>query len=187
MKITSMRISGALPSTDVVLEIERTLRRRFEYAGFITKVEALTRTSLKIGLHMRSFKLDRTIHDRNLRHNPYLGSKLTDTPTWDQRVEFNNIVNIVLNKFKVSSNVKSGPFTIRKGRQVFTESDWHDQTPEYLRHNETRGWFVEPVDEREFLEERRIARNEIARARRAQKRSNDLALAQDAKRVLRLV
>jgi hypothetical protein len=167
MKITSIRVKGQLPSTDLILEIERTLRRRFARAGFITQVAAQTRSCIKIGLHMRSFKLDLTKHDRNLRHNPHLGAKLTDTPTWQQRVEFNNIVNSVLNKFRVSANVKSGPFTIRAGRQVFTESDWFDQKPGYLRHNESHGYYIEECDEHEFLEERRIERNRLARERRA--------------------
>lgn len=174
MKITKMRIKGEVPSTDVVLEIERTLRRRFERAGYITEVGAVTRTSLKIGLHMRSFKLDVTKHDRNLRHNPHLPSKLTDTPTWDQRVEFNDIVNSVLNKFKVSANIKSGPFTIRSGRTAMTENDWVAQKPEYITHNECRGYSVEPCDEREYIEERRKRRLIEAREKRAQ--SNSLKL-----------
>lgn len=187
MRITKMRIKGEVPSTEVTFEIERTLRNRLAKAGYITNVNALTRTALKIGLHMRSFKLDLTKHDRNLRHNPYLPSKLTDTPTWDQRVEFNDIVNAVLNKFKVSARVVSGPFTIRDGVKCMNENDWYDQKPAWITHNESRGWYVESVNERAFTEERRLERNEKARARRAQKKADELALANDAKRVLRLV
>lgn len=168
MKITSMRHAGAIPSTDLILEIERTLKRRLSKAGFITGVEAMTRTSMKLGLHMRSFKLDLTIHDRNLRHNPHTGTKLTDTPTWDQRVEFNNIVNAVLTKFKISARVRSGAFIIRDGTKAMTESDWHDQTPEYMRHNESRGYYIETCDEREYIKERKELRNRLARERRAQ-------------------
>ena len=173
MKITCIRIKGKIPSTDVILEIEKTLRRRITKAGFITEVNAITRTSIKIGLHMRSFKLDVTVHDRNLRCNPHLPNKLTDTPTWDQRVEFNDIVNAVLNKFKVSANVKSGPFIIRAGTKAMTEYDWHAQKPEYIRHNEMRGYSVEPIDEQAFLKARRLKRLEQARQKRAKDKQRE--------------
>lgn len=168
MKITSMRVNGKIPSTELAFEIEKTLSRRLARAGFITEVRALTRTSIKIGLWMRTFKIDRRIHDRNLRHNPHLGSRLTDSPTWEQRVEFNNIINRVLNKFKVSAKVKSGSFTIRLGRKNFTEDDWFDQKPEWMQHHECMGYYIESCDEQEFLEERRLERNRLARQRRRQ-------------------
>lgn len=147
------------------------LKRRFNKAGFLTGVDVASDSGLKIGLHMCSFRIDTKKHDRNLRHNPHLGSKLTTTPTWDQRVEFNDIVNAVLNKFKVSANVKSGPFTIRVGETARTEWDWSHEKPGYITHNECRGYYVEACDEREFLEKRRTERNKAAAAKRAAKRS----------------
>jgi hypothetical protein len=170
MKITKMRTkAGEVPSTDVVLEIERLLRTRFERAGFITEVRALTRTSIKIGLHMRTFSLDLTKHDRNL-YRSQCGDKLTNLPTWDQRVEFNDIVNSVLNKYGISANVKSGPFVIRKGKEAMVEGDWVDQKPEWIHHNEMRGNYIEAIDEREYIEERRVERNKRAIERRKQMR-----------------
>lgn len=166
MKITRMKIKGKAVNAGQRFAVLRELNRRFAKAGFRTNVEPLTATALKVGLHMCSFRIDRDMHDRNLRHNPYTGTKLTDIPTWEQRVEFNNIVNAVLNKFKISASVRSGPFTIRDGLTACTESDWHNQKPEYILHNESRGWFIESCDEREYLEERRIARNKAARAKR---------------------
>jgi len=173
MRITSIRTKGQLPSTDIILNVERELRRRFAKAGYVTEVNAETRSAIKIGLHMRSFKLDLSKHDRNLRHAPGLPLKLTDVPTWDQRVEFNGIVNAVLNKFKLSANVKSGPFTIRKGTQVFTECDWLDQKPEWITYNECRGYYVEAVDEKAFVEERRITRLKAQREKRAQAKQRE--------------
>lgn len=170
MKITKLRYHNQIPSTDLVLDLERTLRRRLASAGFITEVNALTRTSMKIGLRMRSFKIDRAMHNRNLRHNPHLPSVLTDSPTWAQRVEFNNIVNNVLDKFCLSANVRSGLFTIRRGVKCMTEQDWHDQKPWHIVYNETVGFFIEACDEREYLKEQRIKRNERARQRRLAKK-----------------
>lgn len=172
MKITCIRIGKErIKPAQVDLEaIELLLRMRFARAGFITDVFPMSSTSIKVGLRQRSFKLDLTRHDRNLRHNPHMASTLTDTPTWEQRVQFNTIVNSVLNKLKISANVKSGPFTIRKGREVFTEGDWYDQKPEYLQSNESRGFYIEECDEKEYLEERRIERNKAAKEKRALKK-----------------
>lgn len=187
MKITSMRIKSKKPTPQQMRDIMLTFELRFNRAGFVTGVNQLTSTSIKLGLHMRSFKLDLSKHDRNLRHNPHLPSKLDNSPTWDQRVEFNDIVNAVLNKFRVSANVKSGPFTVRVGRNARTEWDWQHEIPEWIRHNEARGYYVEQIDEKQYLEDRRIERNKIAAQRRAEKRNNERALANDAKRVLGLV
>ena len=167
MKITKMRFKKGIPSTDLILDIERDLKQRFAKIGFVTNVNTQTRTSIRIGLHMRSFSLDLAKWDRNLQCNPH-AAKLTNLPTWDQRVLFNNIVNSVLNKYKVSANVKSGPYIIRQGRDAMTESDWFDQKPEWTRHNEARGYYIESVDEKQYLEDRRIRRNKQSTERRAQ-------------------
>lgn len=166
MKITRMRIKGqklgGLRMANVVFE----LKRRLNKAGFLTGINVASDSGLKIGLHMCSFRIDTTKHDRNLRFNPHLGSRLTTTPTWDQRVEFNDIINAVLTKFKVSANIKSGPFTIRQGVVAFTESEWQNQKPEYIKNNECRGYYVESCDEQQYLEERRIQRNKVAAQKR---------------------
>lgn len=159
MKITNIRISKAKPTSVQLVSIVVELRKRFAKAGFETGVEQLTSTSISIGLHMRSFQLDLSKHDRNL-YRSRCGDKLTNLPTWDQRVEFNDIVNAVLSKAKASATVRSGPFTIRKGFHEYTESDWHNQTPHWVEHN------VESVDEKQYIEERRERRNREARAKR---------------------
>ena len=123
-------------TSPIKAEVIFELKRRFKNAGFRTSISVTTSTGLKIGLHMCTFRIDRSIHDRNLRHNPFIGSKLTDIPTWEQRVEFNDIVNSVLNKFKVSGRIRSGPFTIRDGMHAFNENDWTLQKPEYIVINE---------------------------------------------------
>lgn len=167
MKITKMRNKkNEVPSSDVILAVEKELKAQFIRAGFITNVNTETRTCIKIGLHMKSFSLDLSKHDRNL-YKSQCGDKLTNLPTWDQRVVFNNIVNNVLNKFKLSGNVKSGPYTIRQGFTAMTEYDWQDQKPSYVHSNERNGHGpIVKVNEKQYLEERRIARNLEAKAKR---------------------
>jgi hypothetical protein len=46
------------------------------------------------------------------------------------------------------------------------EQDWYEQKPDWIRHNEARGFCIESIDEKEYLEERRLARNREAKARR---------------------
>lgn len=170
MKITSIRIKGQKPTGVQLVDIMYDLKKRFQRAGFITGIEVKNTTSLKVGQHMRSFSLDITKHDRNLQCSPY-ANKLTNLPTWDQRVEFNNIINSVLNKYKVSANISSGPYTIRKGLVNFGESDWHNQTPEYIRHNHARGYCIESVDEVQYLDEKRLQNNAKAKQRRLDKKA----------------
>ncbi len=140
MKITKMRVKGKIPSTDVLLAIERELKESFTRAGFITNVSfGDTRSSMKIGLHMRSFSIDvsklgynATIYANSLAMNLRNGYKRTNVPTWNQRVKFNQIVNKVLTRNKVSATVRSGPFLIRDGLKALKEVDWRFQVPEYL-------------------------------------------------------
>ena len=166
MRITKMRINGKVPGpamTAIVFE----LQRRLDRAGFITEVETKTTSCLKIGLWMKTFTLNPDMHERNYQNNPF-GGRLTYLPNWDQRVEFNDIVSSTLNKFKVSAKVVSGPYTIRDGMKVFTEDDWHEQKPDWVRQNESRGYYIDSIDEKSFLEERRLKRLAVAREKRRQ-------------------
>ena len=168
MKITRMRIKGTKLGGLRMNALMVELKRRFNKAGFITGVNVQNNSSLHIGLHMRSFKLDVTKHDRNLRHSPHSSPKLTDVPVWDQRVEFNDIVNAVLNKYRVSANIKSGPFTIRSGTEAMTEGDWLDQKPFWITQNENNGYYIESCNEAKFIEQRRVARNKVAKLKRVE-------------------
>lgn len=165
MLITKIRIKNEFPENIDLQILVAQLEYRFARAGFITKVYIRNSSSIKIGLWMQTFKLDISKHDRNLRYNPYQ-VKLTSSPNWDQRVKFNKIVNVVLNKWKVSANVKSGPFTIRKGKEVMDEYDWENQVPIWVRDNQRKGYFVEACDEKLFIEARRIEKNKKAQLKR---------------------
>lgn len=166
MKITKIRVKGQKPETNDLNLIVSQLSHKLAKVGFITEVEIVNSTCIKVGQRMRSFSLDLTKHDRNLQVNPHLNPKLTNLPTWDQRVQFNNILNEVLNKLKVSANVKSGPYTIRQGTEAMTESYWHDQKPDWVRNNDAKGFYIESIDEKSYLEERRQRRLIEARTKR---------------------
>ena len=175
MKVTKIRVNGLVPEFYHMESIVIRLNSEFKKAGFVTNVSIATKTSLNIGLHMRCFTLDLSMHDRNLQCNPYQ-KRLTNLPTWSQRVEFNDIVNKVLNKFKVSANVKSGPYTIRQGLDAMNEYDWNDQKPSYIQSNEANGYYIESINEKEYLESKRIERNEKNRKARLDKKSSTLGL-----------
>jgi hypothetical protein len=110
--------------------------------GFKTEVEVKNSTSIKIGMHMSSFRIITSELGYNGRISRFCkspkGYKRTDVPTWDQRVEFNDIVNAKFDEHGLSATIKSGCYSIRKGTHSFNESDWQDQTPT------NRGYAFEP-------------------------------------------
>ena len=126
-----MRINGQVPSTDQILKIVKTISRAYKQIGFDCPVSALNRTSIKIGEGYSLFRV--VVSSRG--YNAYVGShisspkgyKRTNVPTWDQRVEFNNILNGILDAFNVVCNVKSGPFTVRVKEGALGESFWSGQ------------------------------------------------------------
>lgn len=145
-----MRINNQKLTDQNFKDIQLTLSLEIQKAGYISKVYEVSSTSMKIGLHMRSFSVDTSKHGYNARYNPYRitkkGYTRTNTPTWNQRVEFNNIINKVLNEYNVSCNIKSGPYTIRQELTAMTESDWYDQKPEWQLDNEIRGFYIESLE-----------------------------------------
>lgn len=121
MKATKIRDSKSqIPTTETILKLERMLKAGFITAGFITAVDTLTRTSIKIGLHMSSFRIDTVKLGHNADYSRYAaekckaGYKRTDTPTWAQREQFNHIVNDCFDRLGLSANIRSGDFTIRE-------------------------------------------------------------------------
>jgi hypothetical protein len=136
MRITKIKdFDGSKIGSDGLEVLQLALTNVFKDAGFITEVSIVNSSSIKIGLWMRCFSVDVQKHGYNaiVYKNNFMnlkkGYKRTTVPTWDQRVEFNNILNKVLDSHHVSANIKSGPFTIRKGTESMTENDWMHQTP----------------------------------------------------------
>jgi hypothetical protein len=119
MNATRIRTrSGEIPSTDLLLKLEKRLNAAFKRSGFETQVTLKTRSALKIGLHMCSFRID----PEKLGYNAdrgFCGSrcsagfKRTRTPTWEQRESFNHLVNDAFDALKLSARIKSGPFLVR--------------------------------------------------------------------------
>ena len=108
-----------------------TLRKK----GYITEFSTISASGFKLDLHMQSFKIDTEKLGYNYRTGCYVntktGFKRTNVPTWSQRVDYNNIVNKVLNKYKISAKVVSGDFNIRDGVTSKTEYDWSYDTDHY--------------------------------------------------------
>lgn len=137
MKVTCMRKDGRKLTWGELDDVCNALIARFEFSGFITEVHQLGLTSIKIGLRMRSFRINTEMLGHNARlgylnglrqlmqcSHTDVGFKRTDVPTWEQREEFNHIVNAVFDKYDISANIKSGPYTIREG--LVAVKHWDD-------------------------------------------------------------
>ncbi len=140
-----MRIQGKKLSEDKISQVVRDLSNLFGSNFFETEVNKVNSSSIKIGMHMKCFQIDPVKLGYNTRITPYRTSR-TRTPTWDQRVTFNNILNEYLTEQGISCNIKSGDFTIRKGLTAFTENDWHAQVPDHAHENTMRGYSIEAYD-----------------------------------------
>lgn len=120
MKITKIRSDNEKLSSTKMTVITNELKQAFNKAGFITEVSIVNSSSIKIGMHMCSFRVDTNKLGYNARINSYTvrrckaGYKKTSTPTWTQREEFNHIINNVLDLYKVKANIKSGDYTVRR-------------------------------------------------------------------------
>lgn len=128
MRATKIRTNkGEVPSTDTMLKLEQLLKKAMTKQGFISNAAALSRTGMKIGLRMCSFRIDTTKHGYNedrgrIGSSCKAGYKRTSIPTWEQREEFNHMVNDCFDKLKLSAKIKSGPFVVRNGVRV---NEWN--------------------------------------------------------------
>lgn len=149
MKITHIRINDKTPTRTEMQDIMLILTHEISKANFITEINQTTKYAIKLGQHMRSFSINTDYLPHNVQYNPHRpNGRLTSLPTWDQRVVYNNLVNAVLDSLNVSAMVTSGPFLIREGMNKMTERDWHIQKPEWVMHNEDRGYYVSGPDAR---------------------------------------
>lgn len=148
MKVTKMKYKNTLPSTDVLLKLERMLKDKFKKAGFNTEVTlGDTRHNMKIGLRMKCFTIIPSVCGYNADVG-YHGSttskgyKKTCLPTWSQREEFNHIVNDCFDACKMSAKIVSGSFDIRTldGRV----NEW---SPMNAYNGGDRLFEIQPLDE----------------------------------------
>lgn len=140
MRITSIRTkNNSKPESVDMQRLMLLIKARFKRAGFITDITSVSPTALKIGLHMRCFSIDTVKLGSNARLGAYThspkGYKRTNLPTWNQRVEFNDIVNACLDKFNYTASVRSGPFTIRDKTRAQNKNDWQRQKPDHMGPN----------------------------------------------------
>lgn len=154
MKLTRIKKQGQALTEGEMMGLIQTIKTAIKTEGFISEVNKVNSRSLKIGLRMRSFIVDTARRGRNLHKNPFM-SKLTNLPTWDQRVVYNNAINKALDAHNIDCKVVSGPYIIREGTESMTEDDWHDQKPDWVYSNESKGYIVESVNEKQYLIEKK--------------------------------
>lgn len=187
MNVIKIRyVDGSKLTRRISEEYSRLLQGELERAGFITEVTAKTHTQWKIGLHMKCFVIDTDVLGQNIRHSRYKASLVgfvkTNLPTWDERVEFNDIINDFLDRNQLRCNIKSGPFTVRTYEGgARCEYDWRHEIPDWMIHNATLdGVDVLNVIEKqtedhvaEYKEARRKRNRELRAAKKQQQQNND--------------
>jgi|GEM_PF-5514035 len=140
MKATKIRnVNGKVISREEMERLVHNLRTNIELAGYISNAKIVTSSSVKIGLNSSSFRVDTRRHGHNARigrrcESPK-GYKRTDVPNWDQRVEFNNIVNACFDALNLKANIVSGNYTVRS-----FDKGARDYWPEGGDRNNTLGY-----------------------------------------------
>lgn len=118
MKITKIRDkNGESVDTYTLERVCIELERRFDKAGFITGVE-IRGSAIYCGMRMKSFTIDPKKRGHNADTSRYAqqtakGYRRTTIPTWDERKEYNHIINDVLDKFKLKANAYNSVLYIR--------------------------------------------------------------------------
>lgn len=142
MRATGIRFKtlSVKPDEKFLENLCQTIILRAAAKGFNTEAHTLNGSAIKIGLHMASFRINTAMLGYNGRISRFVSSpkgyKRTNVPTWEQRVEFNDLVNDVFDKYGLLANIKSGCFTVRdkkKGRH--NEYDWENQTPSWMGYH----------------------------------------------------
>lgn len=133
MQVTSIRKRGKKLDQFELIELAIKIQKAFDRAGFRTHVRAVGLSGIHISENSKCFTIDPNIHARNAKYLRYrtevgLSWKRTLLPTWQQRVQFNNILNQILDKANITASIRSGIFTIRSVREgAFTAAYWSMQ------------------------------------------------------------
>ncbi len=150
----------------------RSIVRAIRSAGKPKRV-SVPSIGLKIGLHMCSFRINPEVHGYNGRIDRYsktvAGYKRTAVPTWNQREDFNHLINEVFDTWKLSAVIKSGPYTVRTKSGAVTNwnpigQGFHGYQSEIMPESEAR----DCCDSDRLENEARLKRNETARLKRIQ-------------------
>jgi hypothetical protein len=119
MRVTRLRTKSGSKLTELQMQhLVVKLAVRIKKAGFVTGVDRISGSSIKIGLRMKSFTVDVSKLGYNARSakRSIKGYMRTSIPTWEQREQFNHIVNDVLDSLKYSGHIVSGDYLIRDKR-----------------------------------------------------------------------
>lgn len=121
MRITQLLVRGKRPTIGDLRHIRDELIDALDRAGFLTEVR-LTGTSLTISHGGSSFRVDvtRLGYNARLRPESAVGWVRTAVPTWEQRVEFNRVVNCRLDTLDVSARIQSGAYRVRDPGCTYT-------------------------------------------------------------------
>src|SRR5690606_29332298 len=114
---------GGRPTARVLESLCNEIVAEAASEGFITESHVKSGTSVKIGLHMRSFRIDTQMLGHNARvgnaaygwngNQSPKGYKRTDVPTWEQREDFNHLVNDIFDRHGLLAKIVSGNYTVR--------------------------------------------------------------------------
>lgn len=147
MKVTKLRTKkGNKLSKEMLESLAAALQKAIKTNGYESDARVINSSRIDISGHGCSFRIDPKVHGYNTKLNPFSNPRRTRTPTWDQRVHFNNLINRVLDSFLISGNIKSGLYKIREGMESFDEADWESDRPDHELQNESRGFLVEGYD-----------------------------------------
>lgn len=146
MRITSLRTKSGKKLTALQIQhLVVKLANKIKKSGFITGVDSVNSSSIRIGLHMKSFTVDVSKLGYNARIDGYSAKRSkkgyvrTNIPTWEQREQFNHIVNDVLDSLKFSAHIVSGQYLIRNkshGRVDYWERPEGHYNPYSGQYNE---------------------------------------------------
>ena len=139
MRITDIKINGEKLEPKQLEYLAKQLHTKIKQAGFVTNAFVVNSSRIDINhRHMSYCKINTKRRGYNYRVNlctvmaTKTGYKRTDTLTWDQRVELNNIINDILDSHRVVCRVQS--------REVLVRCKTND-----LNHTAIRA-FAEPED-----------------------------------------
>lgn len=172
MKITYLRENGKKIDRIERELLSTMLEHELGRAGFITEVTDLS----KIGLHMKSFivNTDMLGYNKRVDHmycNSLVGFKKTQIPTWDQRVEFNNIINNFFDRHDLVGKIVSGVFLVRcRTVGAKDQYDWEIIAARNIQHHSISA--LTDADVRNAA----LIRQQHARKKRQQDRSQDTSL-----------
>lgn len=142
MKVTKIRdLKGNKVNEFLVVDVANYIQSEIDKAGFISHASATGPTSMHIGIHMGSFRIDPNMLGYNARLNNNWqkspkGYKRTSVPTWEQRVEFNHIINNAFDKFKLKARIMSGEYLVRSF-ETGRKNSWSTLEPYYAPEIET--------------------------------------------------